>query len=148
MTVISLEQAIRNAIEVEESAARFYEELASQAANEHTRDFFQRLREEELGHARAIEELGRSLASSKLPDEAGEAWDIVETSPVWRHVEGITYDQALEVALESERGAALYYGALATSASSDSVRAFFEDLAATEQLHVRQILELMDRDLR
>ena len=148
MTIISLEQAIRNAIEVEQSAARFYEELASQAVNEDTRAFFRRLREDELEHARAIEQFGRLLSSSKLPSEASESWKLIETSPVWRHVEGITYDQALEIALESERGAALYYEALASTTASDSVRSFFENLAATEQAHVRQILELMDRDMR
>lgn len=148
MTVISLEQAIRNAIEVERAAAQFYEELATNAANDDTRAFFERLREDELGHAAAIQELGQKLAESKLPDDANASCEIVETSPVWMHVEGITYDQALEVALESERGAALYYDALAVTAFSDPVRAFFQQLAATEQVHVRQILELMEQDAR
>lgn len=146
MTVISLEQAIRNAIEVEESSARFYAELASQSATDETRRFFEKLREDELGHAAAIEELGRSLVDDRLPQEPDASWEIVETSPVWRHVEGITYHQALEVALECERGAALYYAALAATTVSEPVRAFFEHLATTEQRHVRQILEIMDQD--
>lgn len=148
MTVISLEQAIRNAIEVEQAAAKFYEELASQAASDSTRTLFEKLRQEELGHAKAIEAFGRQLTDGRLPDDATGAWEIVETSPVWRHVEGITYEQALEVALEAERGAAFYYGAVASSVTSHSVRSFFEQLAENEQNHVRDIIEMMDRDDR
>ena len=144
MTVITLEQAIRNAIEVELSAARFYENLAGNAADVPTRAFFEKLRQDEISHARAIEALGRELTDGRLPEAASEHWEIVETSPAWRQVEGITYEQALEVALESERGAALYYAALANAAASKAVRAFFDELAQTENLHVRQILARID----
>lgn len=148
MPVISLEQAIRNAIEVELSAARFYEELASQSANDKTRALFDRLRKEELGHARSIEAFGRMLTNGELPAEANDSWEIVETSPVWRHVEGISYDQALEIALEAERGAAMYYSAVAATTASPPVRSFFEQLAENEQTHVRKILDLMEQDVR
>jgi rubrerythrin len=140
MTRITLEQAIRNAIEVELSAARFYEELAGNAADVSTRVFFEELQQEELGHARAIEALGRDLTDGRLPDVASEHWEIVETSPAWRHVDGTTYGQALEVALESERGAALFYAALANAAASKVVRSFFDGLSQAETVHVRQIL--------
>lgn len=145
MVPISIEQAIRNAIHVEEAAAQFYADLSGQAADDDTRTFFDALRFEELRHAAAIEELGVGLADGTIPPEATPSWDIIETSPVWRHVEGITYAQALEVALESERGAAMYYEALAATATSEPVRSFFESLAATEHVHVRKIIELMDR---
>ena len=148
MPVISLEQAIRNAIEVERSAARFYQELSSQSANDETRKLFDRLMQEELGHAQSIEAFGRMLTDGKLPDDATDSWDIVETSPVWRHVEGISYDQALEIALEAERGAAMYYSAVASTTASPPVRSFFEQLAEYGQVHVRKILDLMDQDTR
>jgi rubrerythrin len=143
MTAITLEQAIRNAIEVELAAARFYENLAERTTDPASRSFLLELREEELGHARAIETFGKTLTDDPIPQEAAGHCEIVETSPTWWHASDVSYRQALRVALESERGAAVYYAALASSAPSDRVRSFFERLAETEQGHVRKIRALV-----
>ena len=139
MTAITLEQAIRNAIEVELAAARFYENLAERTTDPASRSFLLELREEELGHARAIETFGKTLTDDPIPQEAAGHCEIVETSPTWWHASDVSYRQALRVALESERGAAVYYAALASSAPSDRVRRFYDRLAETEQGHVRKI---------
>jgi rubrerythrin len=141
---ITLEKAIANAAASEEQAARFYRLLAENNEDPEAKAFFEEMENAELEHARSIREHGRmlGLASTQLrPDSQVE---MVETAPGWRDAEGLSYPQALEVALEAENHAALYYDALADFVSGE-IKQFFQSLARTEEQHAERILALKQK---
>jgi rubrerythrin len=144
MSDLSLGQVIRNAIEAERAAARFYATLASGSDEAEAVAFLQQMVEEEDAHARAIAELGTKLDAGELPAEADASCALVETAPAWRDAEGIGIDAALEVALEAEVHAALFYDAVADQVPPGPLREFFQTIARTEEGHVRRVQKQID----
>jgi rubrerythrin len=136
MSTITLEQAIRDAIEVERAAAQFYEVLGKNTDDPEAVAFLAKMVEEEHAHERAIADMGRKLTSGELPARASENCEVVESAPDWAYTEGLDYRQALEVALEAEHHAAMFYDAVADGFSEPKVRQFFLGLARTEEQHV------------
>jgi len=139
--MLTFEQAVRNAIEVEKAAASFYRNLKGRAADQKTRDFFEEMARSEDAHARGIEAMGKRLTSGELPLRPDERIDTVETSPEWRLIENITLKQALELAIEAENNASLYYDAMADFAQGEVSR-FFKRLSENELEHARSLREL------
>ena len=140
MTKLSLEQAIRNAIEVEEAAARFYKLLADSTADVKAKKFLEKMIAEEQGHARAIEDMGKELTNGKIPGRPDDNCEIVETAPEWAYMDDISYGQALEIALDAENHAALYYSAVADGFTGP-VSEFFRSLSSTEEQHIKNLQE-------
>ena len=136
-------QAIRNAVEAELASARYYALLAESTDEPGCRAFLMRIRERELEHAHDIEESGIEFIG-RLPPHANCSVEVVETLPEWKYVEGMSLDQALEVALLAEQSAALFYEALAEQLEGDG-REFFRKLAATEHDHAAEIEEERER---
>jgi rubrerythrin len=139
-----LKKALRNAIEVERGAARFYQSLASSAGDAEARAFLERMVSDEMAHAEALEQKSRELADGKLPDLPDFNMDRVEAIPEWRGVEGITYEQALNVALEAEQHAELFYDALADTAEG-AVQEFFREMTKNEARHVEAVAKQLER---
>jgi len=139
-----LRQALRNAIEVERSAARFYQTLAPRAKDPRARSFLERMATEETAHAAGFEEKSRELAEGRLPDWPDMQLEQVETVPDWGCAEDISYAQALQVALEAEQHAELFYDAIADMATSPSVQAFFRQVASNEAAHSKTIAALIE----
>jgi rubrerythrin len=144
MGQLTIEQAIRNSVEAERAAARFYELLADSTDDPEAKLFLSKMREDELAHARAIEELGSRVTNKDLPVRADADCASVETAPAWKYVDGIDYLSALRVALEAEHSAALYYSAIAEAFVGDE-KMFFEDLSVTEENHATRIKEILAR---
>jgi rubrerythrin len=138
MTAIDPKQAIRNAIEAELAAERFYRLLAESTDDEDSRAFLEEMATQERDHATAIETMGGKIVDGPLPDHAVGKVEGIETLPSWRFVDGISLDDALDVALAAERQAALYYDVFAEGFEGE-VRKFFEDLAECEEDHARRI---------
>jgi len=63
-------------------------------------------------------------------------------------VEGIGLDAALEIALEAEVHAALYYDALADSVPPGPVREFFQTIAQAEEAHIKRVERQIDARAR
>jgi len=141
---LTIEQAIRNAVEAERAAARFYKLLAESTEDPEAKLFLDKLREDEIAHAKAIEELGKRVTNKGLPVKADADCTSVETAPAWKYVDGIDYLSALRVALEAEHSAALYYSAVAEAFVGDE-KMFFEDLSVTEENHATRIKEILAR---
>ncbi len=139
---ISIGQAMRNAIEAERAAARFYDRLVGRAGDAEGKKFFQEMADQERDHADAIAEMAGKIGSDELPTRADTRVDMVETVPGWAEVDNITIDQALELALDAENGAALYYDALADFCEPGA-KAFFARMVAAEEAHATQIRELI-----
>lgn len=138
MAKLTLEQAIRNAIEVEKSASRFYRLLAESTADAEARAFLLKMVDEEEAHARAIEDMGKKIVQGELPNRPDDNVELVETAPEWAYVDNISYQQALSIALDAENHAALYYSAIA-DAFEGKVAEFFNSLARTEEQHVKNL---------
>lgn len=140
MPKITPNQAIRNAIEAEHAAARFYTLLAESTDDDGSRAFLEDMAENERAHARQIREVGEKLVAGPLAAQADSDMALVETLPDWRFVDDIGMGQALEVALAAEEQAALFYDALAEYLD-EPVKGFFLELAKTEEAHAAALRE-------
>jgi len=134
----TLAQAVRNAIEVEKAAAEFYSRLAAATHDRQARGFLEEIARQEQEHARCIEDFGRRLDLGELPTRPDLNIEIVETSPEWQYHDNISMTEALQVALDNENNAAMYYEALASSGEGE-IREFFESLTRTEEEHARRL---------
>jgi len=137
---IDAKQAIRNAIEAELAAERFYRLLAESTDDEDSQAFLEEMAQQEKEHAKAIESMGAKVVEGDLPAHPTGEVEVIETLPAWRFVDDIPLADALEVALTAERQAALYYDAIA-GAFTGEVRKFFEDLAQCEEEHAARIVK-------
>jgi rubrerythrin len=144
MGKVTIEQAIRNAVEAERAAARFYSLLGDSTEDPEAKLFLQQMHEDELKHAAAIEHLAQGVTSRDLPARAEDGYAAVETAPAWKYVDGIDYLSALRVALEAEHSAALYYGAVAEAFTGEQ-KQFFEDLSSTEEMHADRVEQMIEK---
>ncbi len=110
---ITLDQALRNAVEAERGASRFYTFIAQNTSDPDAQKFLREMAAEEKKHAEAIEELGRKLIDGELPLRADAFVAMQETAPGWRFAEDISLIEALQIAAEAEQGAMMYYDMLA-----------------------------------
>ena len=144
MAKTALAQAIRNAVEAELAAERFYRELAESTQDDESRAFLLKMANQESEHAKAMERFGEQVRAGDLPFAADFNVEFVESAPQWAFAQEMSYEQALNVALENEQRAELYYGTLAET-TRESVADFFKKVAQVEQQHV-EILEKIVSD--
>lgn len=133
-------QVIRNAIEAEMAASRFYDLLAQSTHDSCARAFLQDMSKAELKHAQSIQRRGQNLVQGELPPKAEGNVEVVETLPEWQYVDDISLKEALAVAKSAEVQAALYYDAIADSLGPDLAE-FFRELAREEEHHAQMLDE-------
>ena len=136
---MTFERALRNAIEAERASARFYELLRDSTSDPEAKSFLTKMANDESSHARAIEDLGRKLAKNELPLRPDDNVELVETSTEWADVDEIVFEDALQVAMEAETQASMYYSVLADLFTDQRYRDFFSDLSRTEDSHHRNL---------
>jgi rubrerythrin len=141
--MIELKQAIRNAIEVELAAVRFYRRLAAIATTGATQNFLARMEAEEVKHVAALEKKANELVEGTLPASADRYIHHIETVPGWHAADNITLEEALRVALEAEQHAELYYDAMASSLGEGPVGDFLGGMARSEAQHVEALAGLI-----
>ncbi|MBU1242015.1 ferritin family protein [Myxococcota bacterium] len=132
---ITLEQAIRNAVETERGANRFYTFIAQNTSDPEAKKFLREMAEEEKGHAELIEKLGKKLVEGELPLHADAFVALQETAPGWKFAEGISLVEALQIAAEAEQGAMMYYEMLADY-FPEPHKQFFSGLVKAEEKHL------------
>ena len=135
---ITLGQAIRNAIEGEKAAERFYLELAAVAREADTRDFLRHVAGEEREHASRLELVARQLVDGALPERADMPVGGIEHAPGLVGSKDLEFAQALALAIEAEDSAVLYYDGLASSCTGE-VAAFFMSVRGMEERHAARI---------
>lgn len=135
-------QAIRNAIEVERAAARFYARLADQADSAEVRAFFGEMVAQEQAHEHEIATLAERVHRGELPVDADAEVALVETAPGWAGATVPAIEDAVGLAIEAENQAALYYDAMAEFLSGDGA-AFFHALSSAELEHARRLAALL-----
>jgi rubrerythrin len=138
---LTLAQALRNVIDAERAAARFYGQLVAKASDDRTRDLLRELATQEEEHAVTLEKTAEQLRSTALPGEPDVIVDEVEAVLSWLRAKVIDLHQALEVALEAEQHAALYYDAMADVCEGE-IADLFRRMALVEEKHAETIAGL------
>jgi rubrerythrin len=136
---ISLEQALRNAIEAEDASARYYTLLAESAGDEGSRALLEEMAHDETMHKDQIGKLAREMTDRPLPNIPDDSCELVETRAEWAHAEKIDRNDALRIAIEAEEFAALYYDAIASTFEPGATQKLFETLARTEEQHAKRL---------
>lgn len=140
---MTLAQAIKNCIAIEHAAERFYRRLLQQSEEAAVRAFFEDMANQEADHAAWIAQMADKLEAGALPERADAQVKGVERAPGWECVEGIQLSEAVELALEAENSAALYYDAM-TDFTTGEVKAFFQKLAGIEEQHAEKLRRFQD----
>ena len=146
MAKLTLGQTVRNCITVEKASARFYRDLAADQDDEKVKAFLLDMAGQEREHAAAIERLGQEQAA-RIPTFADSELEIVESAPAWATAEHLTLEQGLEVAMECEGHAALYYDIIADQTAGEVSR-FYRTLARTEEQHLSRLQAMQARKLK
>jgi rubrerythrin len=139
---ISLAQAIKNAIAAEEAAEKFYLRLASGCTQEKDRIILEGIAAQERSHAATLQALAAKLVAGKLPERADDLVRGIETVPTSSEPENLRLAEALELAIDAENSAILYYDALA-STSTGEASAFFTQMGQEEEGHAAAIRSLL-----
>jgi len=145
---ITLGQAIKNAIAAEQSAEKFYLRLAAGCADEKGRKILTDIAAQERGHAATLEKLAAKLVAGELPEHADALVHGIETAPAGDDSENLGLAEALEIAMDAENSAILYYDALATTSTGEASQ-FFERMGKEEEGHaaaIRALLEEVEED--
>jgi rubrerythrin len=143
MPEITLAQAVRNAIEGEYYAARFYNMLARDNEDDRAARFFSKIADQEVHHAQQIEAMGDLMGASELP--ASPNIDVAGIGTV-RSAEGrtdLTYGDALEIALQAERNAMRFYALMAELFEGDA-SLLFDTISRAEAEHAEDIETIME----
>lgn len=151
MNFDSVDQILDFAIEKEQDAADFYNDLAGKMDREYMKQIFTQFAKEEMGHKRKLEGVkeGKGMVSSakRVMDlKIGEHLVEVDLS---EGVGEIDYQQALILAMKAEKAAFKLYNDLAEAADKDEMKQLFLSLAQEEAKHkLRFELEYDDYALR
>lgn len=139
---ITLAQAIKNAIAAEESAEKFYLNLAAGCAEKKGRAIFEEIAAQERHHAVTLQSLAAKLVAGQLPERADALVHGIETAPAGSHREDLDLIEALEIAIDAENSAILYYDAMA-STSSGEASTFFQQMLKEEEGHASSIRDML-----
>jgi rubrerythrin len=138
LSKMTLEQAVRDALEAERFAALFYDELADLTDDRRAVGFFASMAAQERRHAERVQELGERLGAEGLADHAVIDVSHVETTVGWQHLKDITYRDALHIALQAEQAAVRFYRTMSELLDGEA-SILFAELAADELGHVAKL---------
>jgi len=139
---ITLAQAIKNAIAAEHSAENFYLRLANSVTDDKGRRILAEIARQERGHAATLEALASKLVAGRLPERADALVQGIETAPAGNGSENLELTEALEIAMDAENSAILYYEALAATSTGEA-STFFEQMGKDEEGHATTIRAML-----
>lgn len=141
-TTLSLQDALDLAVLIEKEAAERYQELADQLSMHHTEEaaeFFRLMVVNETRHGSELAERRKSLfggAPSRV--EQSMLWEV--EAPEYEKVRVfMTVEDALNVALQSEEKAALFFSNAMPHLRDAGVRKLFEELHEEEIQHQKYV---------
>ncbi len=144
MTQLTRAQAIQTAIDAEKAATAFYARLARNTEDEEARSILQKIASDEANHAIQIVDLAKRLGEDKLPEAGLLLAAGIEIRADWYEIDNVTYEQALQIALDGEHHAVMMYEALAENTLPE-VNAFFLGMARVETIHVKWLTRLKEK---
>ncbi len=134
MELKSVNQILDFAIEKEEEAAQFYNDLAAKMGQQHVGEVFRSFAQEELGHKEkllAVKKGGASLLNQQRVTDLKIGDNLVEItlSP------NLEYKQALIIAMKAEKAAFRLYHDLAATTDDANLKSVLLGLAQEEAKH-------------
>ena len=130
----SVNEILDFAIQQEQNAVEFYNELAENAANAEMKSTFIQFAKEEMGHkARLtnIKETGIMETSAEKVSDLRISDYVVRITPS----PTMSYEEALVLAMKREKAAFKLYTKLAERTDNAELRALFQSLAVEESKH-------------
>lgn len=109
-------------------------QLARNATDPEVQAFFENMAGQEQEHADWIQDVATQLEAGALPHQPDAKVHGVERAPGWCDVADIQLSEAVDLALEAENSAALYYDAM-TDQTSGATRELFQKLSRIEEQH-------------
>jgi len=137
---------IKFAIAREFEAAKFYKDMAGTTKYDSSIILFLELEKMELGHAKILENIQKEGKVEVSIPKVGDLKisDYMET-PVAN--EGMTYQEAIVLAMKREKAACKLYTDLANEFSNTDTKNLFLRLAAEESKHKLQLETLYDEEI-
>ncbi|HNY03523.1 MAG TPA: ferritin family protein [Bacteroidales bacterium] len=130
----SIEEILDFAIGEEQAAVDFYLQLAAQSTNSQTRKIFEEYAEEEMRHKANLVTV-RENGHFTLPEAQVRDLKIAEYLVDVRPAPGMTYQDALILAMKKEKAAYRMYSKLAEKATDPEMKSLFLRLAQEESKH-------------
>ncbi|RKX29974.1 MAG: rubrerythrin [Candidatus Zixiibacteriota bacterium] len=134
MNFNSMDEALNFAIQEEQNASDFYNDLAEKVGHQHMKDVFYGFAKEEQGHKAKLQALKSGEhtlpTNSKVVDmKVGE--NLVEVNLSAE----LDYQEALIIAMKAEKNAYRLYSQLAAASDDSSLKELFLSLAQEEARH-------------
>lgn len=133
-TFENIDSILDFAIINEQEAVDFYNKLSSEAKNEDMKAIFAQFAREEMGHKARLLHI-RESGSSDLKVEKVTDLKIADYSVSAKPSPGMTYQDALILAMKKEKAAFKLYMALSEKAESKELKELFLALAVEESKH-------------
>lgn len=130
----SIEDILDFAINNEQNAVNFYTELAENAANPEMKEVFVQFAKEEMGHKARLLNV-KSTGQFKLPVDKVLDLKIADYLVDVKPYPGMTYQEALILAMKREKNAFKLYLNLAEQAPTVDLQKLFSSLAQEESKH-------------
>jgi rubrerythrin len=122
------------AIDREQDAVDFYRELAAKSKNTHIRETFERFAMEEVGHKTKLMKI-KEEKTFVISNEVIQDLKISDYIDNVRATEGLSYQDALILAMKREKSAFKLYTNLAAKTNNKALQALFSQLAIEESKH-------------
>lgn len=142
---------LKEAILLEHKGKTLYLSAAESTSNEHAREMFDMLVDEENKHIEILSKQLKLVASGKdfdasgLDDVSGATADAVLSENVVKGISGAGYEAAvISAALEFEKNAVKYYGKQEAAAKSDEEKKLFNWLVRWEKDHMTMLAKIDD----
>lgn len=142
----SMDDVINFAIDKEIKAMEFYQQCADRAKNPGIKKFFEEMVQEEQRHRDLLKDLNPvDLGNIKLPEV--ENLKISDYLIEVKFHEGLTYQEALTLAMKKEEKAHAFYAAWQDKCMHEKTAKVFEMLAKEELKHKRKIEVIYDEEI-
>jgi len=141
-----LTRAVRDTIELQSAAARFFSELARQATDPSARKLLLDIARIEQLLALDVESKVSQLTSAPLPERANTRVSGIKTAPEWAAVRTITIEQAIAVAFDCTRRAFHHHADMA-SKFEGRASDFFLQLAQADEDRAMMLERALDQRL-
>lgn len=133
-TFENIDSILRFAIENEQEAVDFYNDLSAQATNQEMKEIFAQYAREEMGHKARLMHIMES-GTNDLVVEKVQDLKIADFSVAAKPGPGMSYQDALILAMRKEKAAFKLYLTLSERVSDKNFKALFQALAVEESKH-------------
>jgi rubrerythrin len=151
----TLTEAVKDAIEKEKEAQKFYQEAADMVDKEAIKEFFLELKHDEIGHEKMLMRVLEEMRSGQMT--IGNIREVSEDSladmGISRYLKAkelkpkVNYQEAMVVAMKKEEEAWKNYTKMSKMSDNDDLKDLFLLLAQVEAGHLRRIEAMYEKEV-